>query len=393
MKRIPADINPEILVWARERARYSPGELAHKLGVPADRYRQWESGDVKPTIRQVTELVRTLNRSLQYFYLEKVPEEPEALAEMRRLPGAPIGEESPELAHQVELAVQRRDAALRLFESLGETPPEFHLRASPSDNPEALADSLRAHFRVSPDQQAEWSDEYQALREWRHAFEGAGILVFQIPGVSLSEMRGFSLAIHPLPVVGFNSRDWPRGRIFTAFHELTHILLQHTFLDSIEHSWFSLDPRSQSERFSNSVAAATLVPRDDLRTQIRAAGMTGSRKWTDEDVDPLSERYKVSNAVLIRRLSELEFITRSSYDVLAARYDREPPERQKPSGGDFYSNKIAHYGTLLPRLAFRAYYADKATCSDLSLLLGMKVKNLGRFEEKVMGFTYGFGGQ
>ena len=61
-------------------------------------------------------------------------------------------------------------------------------------------------------------------------------------------------------------------------------------------------------------------------------------------------------------------------------------------GGNFYSNKIARYGTLIPRLAFEAYYGEHLTSCDLSLLLGLKVEHLGQLEERVVGFNYGFTG-
>lgn len=115
--------------------------------------------------------------------------------------------------------------------------------------------------------------------------------------------------------------------------------------------------------------------------------------WVDDDITPLSTRYKVSKAVIVRRLSELELITRTSYLDLSSQYEKDVPSKPEATGGNFYSNKIAHYGTLFPRVAFRAYYGDQATVSDLSLLLGMKAKNLAKFEERVVGFTYGFGGK
>lgn len=65
MKRVYVDINPDILKWAKERSRYSEGELAMKVGVSIEKYYQWERGEAKPTVRQLAHLVRILNRSLQ----------------------------------------------------------------------------------------------------------------------------------------------------------------------------------------------------------------------------------------------------------------------------------------------------------------------------------------
>ena len=94
--------------------------------------------------------------------------------------------------------------------------------------------------------------------------------------------------------------------------------------------------------------------------------------------------------MVVRRLNTVEAISESSFLELRARYDGEMPDRPEPSGGDFYRNRLAHLGGLIPRLAYRAYYQDRATVSDLSMLLGMKAENLGKFEERVLGAEYGF---
>lgn len=159
MKRVYLDINTDALEWARNRARFSEGELAHRLGVSADRYRQFESGDAQPTIRQVTKLVKLFNRSLQFFFMEEIPDEPEHLAELRRLPGSPIGEESPELAEQVHIATERREVALRLFADLGEEPPRLDLSVHQSENPEETANRIRAALNIDLNDQVSWSDE------------------------------------------------------------------------------------------------------------------------------------------------------------------------------------------------------------------------------------------
>ncbi len=390
MKRLYVDINPDILAWAKERARYSEAELAAKVGVGLDRYRQWERGEVKPTIRQLARLVRILNRSLQLFFMEDIPEEPEILAEMRRLPGSLVGEESPELAEHVELAVQNRNIALRLFEDVGEDPPRLRVRVDLSQNPNDVGSMIREALDVTLEDQSSWRNEYEALREWRSALENIGILVFQIPGVSMEEMRGFSLALTPLPIIGFNSKDWPRGRIFTIFHEFTHILLQETVLDSFRESWFHLETDFQVERFCNMVAAATLLPRVDIENQARLLHKSSGSEWNDPEIANLSSMYQVSRAVIIRRLRTLDLISDESFDRLRSQYEEHIPDIPKPSGGDFYANKIAHIGTLIPRLAFRAYYQNQVTVSDLSMLLGLKAKNLGELEQRVQGFTYGF---
>ena len=310
---------------------------------------------------------------------------------MRRLPGKPAGEESPELAAQVQLAVERREIAIRLFEELGEEPPRLSIDASTSDDPEELGLGIRRALDIEIDEQLSWADPYEALRGWRSKLERFGILVFQIPRVSMDEMRGFSLSPDPLPIIGVNTKDSPRGRIFTIFHEFTHILLNDDILHAPGTNWFQLDPDLESEFFANNVSAATLVPQGDFVSAAAELDGLGTGGWTDRKMTNLSRRYEVSKSVIVRRLRKFDLISPQAFAEFRADYDQfEPQPRGSGGGGNFYLNKTAHLGTLIPQMAFRAYYDDKVTSSDLSSLFGMQVKSLGKFEERIFGANYGF---
>ena len=288
MARIHVRINPRVLVWARIRSRYDESSVAKKVGVSLERYHEWESGSSSPTIRQLHSLVRALNEPLQTFFMSAVPDEPEVLAEMRRLPGAPIGDESPELAGQVHLAVERREIALHLYEALAEEPASLVITADLSQDAESLAQTVRGQIGVSVQEQVSWGDAHEAVREWRSKLEAKGVLVFQIPHVSMKEMRGFSFALNPLPIIGVNSKDSPTGRVFTIFHELIHLLLKDTMLDPGDSTWFHIDPRFEVEHFCNRVAAATLIPPEDVTEQAAKRNKVRDADWMDTEIRSLS---------------------------------------------------------------------------------------------------------
>jgi len=392
MTRVKININPDLLKWARDRARYSEASLAKKVSVSLNTYEQWESGDSFPTLRQLWNLVRALNEPLQTFFMSEVPDEPEPLAALRRIPGAPTGDESPDLAKQVKLTVERRDIALRLYLSLSEHPPSFDYSAKITSNPELVGEAIRELLSISPEEQMSWRDTYRALREWRATLEKIGVLSFQIPYVSMNEMRGFSLSLKPLPIIAFNSHDEPAGRIFTIFHELSHVISGESFLDPGEQPLVHLEAHSEVEQFCNKVAACILVPADSLYSQSRALSKGKESQWDDREVSLLSTRYCVSRAVMVRRLRELGLISRKSFNDLRQVYDNYIPAGSGEEGGNAYSNVLAWQGTLIPHLAFRAYYLNRLTVSELSSLLHLKVKKLGNLEERVFGFNFAFGG-
>ena len=111
---------------------------------------------------------------------------------------------------------------MQLFEELDETPPAFSLSGQLHEPPATLAERAREALSISVAEQLAWPNQYEALRSWKSAVEGLGILVFQIPAIDIGVMRGFSIAEMPLPVVGINRGESPRARIFSIMHELTH---------------------------------------------------------------------------------------------------------------------------------------------------------------------------
>jgi len=109
-------------------------------------------------------------------------------------------------------------------------------------------------------------------------------------------------------------------------------------------------------------------------------------------VEQLARRYTISPAAMVRRLdkfdrvaTELSYHLRESFDRRRARSAGDGG-----SGGNFYNNRLTRLGSLLPRLAFRGFYANQISAGDLSAIMGTKVDNLGTFEQKVMGSRYAF---
>ena len=182
---IPAEVNPALLMWAREQSGYPPNFVAKRIGVKVERLEAWERGDLKPTVRQARELAKYYHRPFGVFFLPQPPSVPPLAAEYRRLPGVRPGVESPEFRLAVRLMLQRREVALELAEELGATWSEFKATAHISEGPTTVGRRVRDVLGLSIERQLAWRDEWQAWREWRSVVEDAGVLVFQFPKVSL----------------------------------------------------------------------------------------------------------------------------------------------------------------------------------------------------------------
>jgi Zn-dependent peptidase ImmA (M78 family) len=146
----------------------------------------------------------------------------------------------------------------------------------------------------------------KAFDFWRRRLEENDVLVFVVSGphwsVTLSEMRGFSIATPELPVIVVNGRDYSQGgKAFTLLHELCHILLGESAISNGAGDDQGLKPTDRRvERFCDAVAAATLMPRELLRSIPEASG-ADVRDWTNAELDSISSAIGVSRQALLLR--------------------------------------------------------------------------------------------
>lgn len=393
MSSARAHVNPDMLVWGRKRVNATPDQIARRVGTSLDVVQQWEAGEKRPTIKQLRTVAKYLERPVAHFYLDDPPNEPAPRVEMRRVFGRDPVTDSFNFAREVQRLVRRRQIALDLFDRLGEEPPSLPEPRDLSEDSEEMGAFLRfTLLGVEMDDQIAWQGRYEALRTWREALEQAGILSFQLSGIDIEEARGCAIAHRPLPVVAFNSSDSVRGRIFTLFHEVAHVLLGSSTL----HSRSPFESDDETEQWCNRIAAAALIPKEDLLSHSQVQTQGTNAMWTKTELETLAGRYRVSPSALIRRLDTFDRIADGPFHTLREEFDGRrrsdalAGDGSGDGGGDFYNTALTRLGSLLPRLAFQGFYANAIGASELSDFMGTKVENLGTFEKKVMGTRTAF---
>lgn len=257
----PVAVNHNVLTWARLQSGYSVERVARRLHVSEDRVRAWEQGVRTPTVRQLQLLASFLHRPLGVFFMAQPPDVPPLATEYRRLRGVRPGDESPELRLALRQMLIRRERALSLMEELGESVPDFTLRAHLRDSPTDVAGRLRAALDVDIGTQRGWASQWAAWRGWRAAVERIGVLVFQFPKVPLEEVRGLALLSRPLPVAAINGKETPRKKTVTLVRKVVHLMLaganeEHAALVESR----SVDTWGEVEEFAESVAGRVLLP-------------------------------------------------------------------------------------------------------------------------------------
>ena len=100
--RIP--VNPDLLDWALERAGVSAEALAGKF----PKLREWLSGELAPTLKQLETFAAATHTAIGLLFLPQPPEEPLPIPDFRTLPEARLSRPSADLLDTIYLCQQRQ---------------------------------------------------------------------------------------------------------------------------------------------------------------------------------------------------------------------------------------------------------------------------------------------
>ena len=369
-RRLKITLQPEVLRWARERAKLQPEELAQKMGVKRpDRVLEWEN-DGAISVAQVDKLAKCTYTPLGYLYLAEPPDERLPIADFRTREGTPPP--SPDLLETVYL-MQRRQAWMRdeLIEN-GAEPLEFVGSFGLHSQPQDVASAMRTMLQLSDgwaETQRTWSDTLRLIQD---RLDAAGVLVC-FNGVvgnnthrrlDPKEFQGFALADEYAPLVFVNSADFKAAQIFTLAYELVHLFIAKSGVSTLQ----ALQPNSDStELFCDKAAAEFLVPADELRTFWSSAG-------TNNPYQAVAAKFKVSSIVAARRALDLDLIGMEAFlNFYLQRADEWHSDQQsETSGGNFWNTQKWRIGPRFATAIVQAVRERRLLYREAYKLTGLK---------------------
>ena len=369
-------INPEMVQWARERARLSVDALVERFSKLPD----WESGEVQPTFKQLEDFAKATHVPFGFLFLPEPPDEPLPIPDFRTLRNRQMGDISPELRDSIH-AMQRRQDWLREDRRENGVPPlDFVGGARLDDDPEAVGREMRRVLRLDDGWAASVRTWQEAVGRLRVAIEAVGVLAV-INGIvgnnthralDVEEFRGFALSDPHAPLIFVNGADAKSAQMFTLAHEFAHLWLGEVG-EGLSGFPGIFPDGGQVETFCDRAAAEFLVPASELRAI-----------WPDvkRDASPfelLARRFKVSPIVIGRRAMDLRLVDRKDFfDFYNAYIQQERRGRQDASGGDFYRNQNARVGALFATEVIRAAQEGRIGFKTAYELTGL---NGGAFQE------------
>ncbi len=382
MNMMPVNIKSSLLSWARERA----GKDLYSLERSFPKLADWESGRVKPTLKQIERFAKATYTPVGYLFLEEPPEEKIPIPDFRTVQNEFTVRPSSNLLDTLYVCQQRQEWYHDYARSMGEEPLSFVGAASIKDDVVIIAARMRQFIGFDINERKRMPTWTDALRKFIDQVDSIGIMVM-CSGVVMNnnhrhlnpeEFRGFAMADPLAPLVFLNGADTKAAQMFTLAHEIAHIWLGQSAVSDVQASWIS-DHRV--ERWCNKVAAEFLVPLDLIKHDFE--------KDADlqDELNRLARRFKVSTLVILRRLYDAGGITLDEFQQI---YRQELARLisivAKGGGGNFYLTQAARVskrfaraliantleGQTLHRDAFRMLgFSKLATFHELGHSLGV----------------------
>jgi len=377
-------VNPRNLKWARESANLLLEDVASRMKKDPDTIQEWEDGVSTPTYIQLETLAYNVyKRPIAVFFFPEPPQEISPEKSFRTLPESEVAQLSPRFLQLFRQAQAMQANLDELNSGTNPAPRKIfrEVRFNPTDRLATLTRKIREYLGIDLATQVGWKDRRMALREWRRAVEASGIFVFK-EAFKLEEISGFCLYDGEFPVIYINNSMPETRQIFTLFHELTHLLLGTSGIDT-ENDSFLRSIRGNNKKIEilcNRFAGEFLAPTTDFARLISGVDVD------DALIEDLASRYKVSREVVLRKCLDRGLIDQSYYeDRRQVWIDEAKRRRRSSTRGNYYRTRAAYLGDTYLNLVFGKYYQKQFSTGQLAEYLGVKVDHIAGLEATFLG--------
>lgn len=387
-------INPAILVWARESAGLDLNDAAKRLALGASKGESieqklldLESGMRLPTRNQLTKIAKTYRRPLLAFYMTAPPRKGPRGEDFRST-GVEVSPRENALLDALLRDVKARQEMVRgILEDLDEGQPKKFVSSSKlADGVETIAQRISMALRL-PTQRASWGrtpDEF--FKQLRSTTEALGVFVLLVGDLgsyrsALDEdvFRGFVISDTVAPFIVINDQDARAARSFTLIHELVHIYLGQSGVSGTPESVQGNSESGRIERFCNDVAGQVLLP-NSFATQRPLELVRGDKASIERYIENTAKRWLVSEPLVALRLRRLGWISTEIYRDLSSLYaarwasskvSTKAANQLKEGGPSYYTLKQYKLGDALIDVVRRTLRENRLTHTKAAKVLGV----------------------
>ena len=364
-----ANVNPALLVWARERAHLEVEDLIARF----PKLPEWELGDRQPTFKQLEGFARATHAPIGFLLLAAPPEEPLPIPDYRTMQGNAVARPSADLLDTIFQTEQRQDWYRDFAVSEGLDRLEFVGSLTTATDVIVAAATIIGMLGFGVNDRGANVGEARRLLIERTEELGVLVMVNGVVGSNTyrpldpEEFRGFALVDPYAPVVFVNGADTLNAQMFTLAHELAHVWIGEPGLSDVT---ARSRPAAQVERWCNAVAAEMLVPLATIRNEYRA-----QQPLTNE-LERLGRRFRVSTLVILRRIADAGYMNREAffraYDEERERIQEILANRETSRSGNFFNTQPVRVSKRFARALIASTLEGETLRRDALQMLGFK---------------------
>ena len=369
-------VNPEIIVWARERNGFTVDVLAKRLKVASHEISMWEQGTKTPSYTVLEKLAyKHFKIPIALFFFSKLPDIEDPRNNFRRLPDFELQRLSSDTLQKLRLGQAYQESLAELIPKGVYKQKLFQDLDPKGMTVEHLARQVRDYLGVTVQKQIALGGEEEAFKFWRHSIEEAGIYTFK-DTFKDKFISGFCLLHSQWPIIFINNSNAFSRQLFTLIHELGHILFGIYGVSDVDETYLTYmsSPEKTIEIKCNRFAAEMLVPEDVFLSDISLFEREGPNI-----IPEFAKKYSVSREVILRKLLDHSLIGQKDYETLSGKWNRDYLRMHgRSKGGNYYLTRLAYLGEGFVRVAFDNYSAGRITSVELANHLNIKARSLKR---------------
>lgn len=368
-------LSASVLKWARATLFGKRKEdAAKKLKISIEQLYSWEANDPSVSVVIFKRIAKVYKRHPSVMLLKNPPVSQEP-PKFRTLPLF----ENIDFDSKTFLAIRQAQEVQNNTAFLLENRENLimHNLTKFSKNYKTLSLEVARLIKIEKDTRYKSKTSREQLIFWKRSLEAIGIIVLQ-NSFPLSDSRAFAIYHKVAPVIVLNSQDSDNARIFSLFHELGHLILRQT--DSDPELNLNIKASHGDEYFCNNFAASVLVPEELLREVVGV-----SKYFDDANVKLIANKFKVSSAVIWRRLYDATLISKDQFDKIAGKLSVfEPYSIQKKGKGGgkntFLYTTMNRKGEFYISEVFNAYNSKRISYFEVLDYIGIKAKTLPKLQ-------------
>jgi transcriptional regulator with XRE-family HTH domain len=205
------EVKPQMLRWARERARLELDGIEHRF----PQLMAWERKETQPTLRQLENFAKAMHVPIGYLFLAQPPVESLPIPDFRTIGGKTIERPTPDLLDTLYACQQRQEWYREFAKSLGEGPLPFSGSLKKHSDVKKAASVIRHALGFDIDERRRMATWEIALSHFIEQADSMGVLVMRSGVVQNNnnrrlnpdEFRGFAMVDSHAPLVFINGAD------------------------------------------------------------------------------------------------------------------------------------------------------------------------------------------